>query len=331
MGYFESLSQISVPTRLQTVRFCAHVAANHSWYKHLPFFPPGAGFLLFLNPLAGCGIRRTSENIEPFEVQSGDYFKHDSRLSTVVYRNKFGCWDYWVDNPRDREPHRPRLFSAPAMPKTEFLPDEIVRQWTCRLTAFVKISTRMLAMCPTELRNEREKFLVEFEKQVETQSSQTHHSGLSETGRYLRLAEQLSSDVLEERPNATFELHHPEPLFGFLETECKFQQRKLLDKLISVRNACIGRQMRPTEEAVSVDRLELLACALAQARSHDIDDMSSTIERLEWIELECRKGRDPAQSNEIFVIGGPDAVELESYDPELVELLYRVQAEFDRW
>ena len=53
MSYIEVVASLPVPTREQTDRFGDHVANNHSWYKHLPFFPPGASFVFFPKVLGG--------------------------------------------------------------------------------------------------------------------------------------------------------------------------------------------------------------------------------------------------------------------------------------
>jgi hypothetical protein len=53
--YLQRLKSLPVATPEQTARFAEHVADNHSWYKHLPFFPPGASFVFFPNPDAGRG------------------------------------------------------------------------------------------------------------------------------------------------------------------------------------------------------------------------------------------------------------------------------------
>jgi hypothetical protein len=65
MDDFDLLSQHSLPTPKQTARFADHVADNHSRYKHLPFFPPGASFIVFLNPHAGCAVQQSGARGSP--------------------------------------------------------------------------------------------------------------------------------------------------------------------------------------------------------------------------------------------------------------------------
>jgi hypothetical protein len=101
MTYAESVAKLPVPTLEQTAHFAEHVAENHSWYKHLPFYPPGVSFVFFLNPHAGMGVRELNGIATPYDLPVGDYFQHHSRLATAEYRTRFGHWDYWVlENPR---------------------------------------------------------------------------------------------------------------------------------------------------------------------------------------------------------------------------------------
>src|SRR6478735_1162875 len=53
-GYVEMVHDLPLPTDAQKQNFAVYVAHAHSWYKHLPAFPPGAAFYFFLNEYAGC-------------------------------------------------------------------------------------------------------------------------------------------------------------------------------------------------------------------------------------------------------------------------------------
>jgi hypothetical protein len=75
----ERLKSLPVPTAGQTARFADHVADNHSWYKHLPFFPPGASFVFFPNPHAGRGVTAEGGRFVVYDVERGDSFAHHSR------------------------------------------------------------------------------------------------------------------------------------------------------------------------------------------------------------------------------------------------------------
>jgi hypothetical protein len=163
----ECLISLPVPTPEQTVRFADHVANNHSWYKHLPFFPPGASFLFFPNPHAGRGVKAEGERFVVYDIKRGDYFAHESRLATAEYLARFGYWDYWVDdNPRvfDTQPG-PWLYLADGG-RRELLADDLKRQWSCRLTAFLKPAWPMYSLRTSELQCEADAFMASGHRSV---------------------------------------------------------------------------------------------------------------------------------------------------------------------
>ena len=165
MDYLEIVSTLPLPTSEQTNRFAEHVARNHSWYKHLPYFPPGASFVFFLNPNAGMGVQHKDGVYNVFNVERADYFQHHSRLTTVDYLARFGHWDYWVDDNPRYENHRPKqsLFERfqqlfrPGLPPEKIAVEgpwiyqndgadrvglfgDVRQQSQCRFTAFLKPS-----------------------------------------------------------------------------------------------------------------------------------------------------------------------------------------------
>lgn len=88
------LATTPIPTLQQTEACAEHVAGNHSWYKHLPSFPPGVWFLFAPNPNAGCQFVWWENPKRYRDLTNGAYFDHHSRLSTAEYRKRFGFWDY---------------------------------------------------------------------------------------------------------------------------------------------------------------------------------------------------------------------------------------------
>jgi hypothetical protein len=144
--YDERLLSLPVPTPEQTARFAEHVAGNHSWYKRLPFFPPGVSCVLFPNPHAGRGVKAEGVRFVVYDIERGDYFAHHSRLSTAEYLAQFGHWDYWVeDSLRAFDPQAgPWLYSTNG--SRELLADDLKRLGSCWVTAFLKPSPWMFKL-----------------------------------------------------------------------------------------------------------------------------------------------------------------------------------------
>jgi hypothetical protein len=155
----DRLKSVPLPTPEQTVSFSDHVADNHSWYKHLPFFPPGASFVVFPNPHAGRRVRAEGGRFVVSNVDRGEYFDHHSRLSTTEYLTRFGHWDYWVDdNPRVSNPQSgPWLYDLDG--RRELLAGDLKRQWSCRVTAFLKPAPPMLHLQTSLLQIEADEFM----------------------------------------------------------------------------------------------------------------------------------------------------------------------------
>ena len=235
MEYFDLVSQLPLPTPEQTERFAEHVADNHSWYKHLPFFPPGAGFVLFLNPHAGCGVRETEGRFSVYDIEHGDYFEHHSRLSTRDYRDQFGHWDYWVDdNPRVVEPREGPWIYGDAHGQGELLPSDVKQRWKCRLTAFLKPSPAMFSLRPRALQIECETFLARARPGILSRlrlivRSETRNSD-ADASRYQKLAHEakLGSDLAEA--NAA--------VYWFMEAEASVQRKRLLELLDRILGVC---------------------------------------------------------------------------------------------
>ena len=132
MEYFDLISSLPLPTPKQTAHFADHVVTNHSWYKHLPFYPPGRRFVFFLNPHAGHGVEtRGDGSVSIFELERGDYFVHHSRLSTAEYQDRFGHWEYSVGD-------APPWIYSPQLAVRVSLPGAVAQRWSCRLTAFCR-------------------------------------------------------------------------------------------------------------------------------------------------------------------------------------------------
>ena len=159
MIYLDIVASLPKPTPTQTTRFADHVAENHSWYKHLPFFPPGASFVFFPNPHAGRQVKAEGDAFAVCDIERGDYFNHHSRLSTADYRDQFGHWDYWVDdNPRVADPVEGPWIYGLEGGRRELLHESLKRKWNCRLTAFLKPAPPMFTLRAGYLARESEAF-----------------------------------------------------------------------------------------------------------------------------------------------------------------------------
>jgi hypothetical protein len=213
------------------------VADNHSWYKHLPFFPPGASFVVFPNPHAGRGVKADGERFALHDIEQGDYFAHHSRLPTAAYIAQFGHWDYWVDdNPRVHNPQPgPWLYSAEG--GRELLADDLKRLGSCRLTAFLKPAPPMFSLRATDLEREADVFLASVPSRLGRLlggvfgKRQPVPVADPAVERYLAVARELR--------RAAGSWGNP-ALFWFMESEAAAQRAVLLAALHRVRAAWSG-------------------------------------------------------------------------------------------
>ena len=87
--YLDLLGGVPLPTDPQRDRFVDYVAHAHSWYKHLPPFPPGVPFYFFLDKYAGCDRVRLAGGQTVLEERVKRGF-HYSAIPTTEYRRRFG-------------------------------------------------------------------------------------------------------------------------------------------------------------------------------------------------------------------------------------------------
>jgi hypothetical protein len=222
-SYLKLIAKLPLPTASQTDRFADHVVDNHSWYKHLPFFPPGASFVFFLNPHAGRGVREAGGVFTVYDVKRGDYFQHHSRLRTAEYLSRFGHWDYWVDeNPRDPGPREGPFLYGVGTSGREPLPEDVRSRWRGRFTAFLKPVPPMFALCMSawRLRPEAEAFRA-YARRCQADPA---------VARYRPLAREVEKSRLVGCGN--------EVLSSFMEAEGRVQKEQLLRTLQMIREAC---------------------------------------------------------------------------------------------
>ena len=87
--YRALVSGLPRPTAEQMRDFAHHVAGAHSWYKHLPLWPPGVPFRFFLDPSAGMQRVVTADGSMDVIDRDVRGF-HYSWLPTRDYRRRFG-------------------------------------------------------------------------------------------------------------------------------------------------------------------------------------------------------------------------------------------------
>ena len=221
MTYTELVAALPLPTLEQTWAFAEHVADNHSWYKHLPIFPPGATFVFFLAPNAGAEIDRTDAGYVTRPLARGDYFRHHSRYATDEYLERFGSWNYWVDNPRAQAPAEGPFLYGVGTGGREPLPPALARRWACQLTAFLKFGP----IRTNEYNIERDAFR-EYARM---------HPEDPHVERYLLVARGLANQFSWASGSNTF---FPEELYR--------QRQLVLQALLSAREDCAEMQARVT-------------------------------------------------------------------------------------
>jgi hypothetical protein len=138
-SYQELISQIVLPTHEQTMRFVDYVVRAHSWYKHLPLFPPGATFVFYFDPDAGRILQSQEGKRLIKDIEDKKECSHYNMMLTSEYREKFGCWNFWVDyNPRYPYVDKGPWLYIPNDTEPVLLPDYVKQKNSCRLTAFLR-------------------------------------------------------------------------------------------------------------------------------------------------------------------------------------------------
>ena len=150
-SYLEIIRQYPIPTGEQTREFAAYVASAHSWYKHLPVYPP-MPFRFYLDPNAGRSTIISEDGEIKFEdiVDESTRFHYTWQL-TETYRERLGYWNYLAPYgthfliPRGQDvidtKQSGHTRSGPAifMPEVGWimLPDALVQAGTAGVTALI--------------------------------------------------------------------------------------------------------------------------------------------------------------------------------------------------
>jgi hypothetical protein len=83
------LRRLPKPSPDQMANFARYVATAHSWYKHLPWYPPGVPFHVFVDPAAGMQRVMSSDGTVTAEPRHRRGW-HYSWAATGEYRALYG-------------------------------------------------------------------------------------------------------------------------------------------------------------------------------------------------------------------------------------------------
>jgi hypothetical protein len=91
--YIELLAQTPLPTHYKNRTLWSMYRYAHSWYKHLPLYPPGAPFYFFIDKYAACDrlVSQDGTAIIKERIESGFHY---SDYPTAKYRDLFGHLAY---------------------------------------------------------------------------------------------------------------------------------------------------------------------------------------------------------------------------------------------
>jgi hypothetical protein len=142
--YVNLLERVPLPTQQQKQTFMEYVSHAHSWYKHLPLYPPGVPFYFFIDKYAGCDrfVSKDGTGILKERTEGGFH----SNYSTARYLDLFGhlayCCGYGTKViPLSKGPMvipRDDLAAVPGDDARMYrLPSEILQAGVTRLTAVI--------------------------------------------------------------------------------------------------------------------------------------------------------------------------------------------------
>jgi hypothetical protein len=142
--YVDLLSGVPLPTQQQKQNFVEYVSHAHSWYKHLPLYPPGVPFYFFIDKYAGCdrSVSKDGTGILKERTEGGFH----SSYSTARYLDLFGHLAYSCGYgtkviPLSKGPMvipRDDLAAVPGDDARMYrLPSEILQAGVARLTAVI--------------------------------------------------------------------------------------------------------------------------------------------------------------------------------------------------
>jgi hypothetical protein len=149
--YLDLVRGLPLPTDGQIEAFARYVSTAKSWYRHLPFTPPGAAFQFYLHPCAGTDRLLFDNGEVRYRERTEDGSPgHHSWMLTNEYRARFGFLAFsfqalsGVFLSEDVDGESVLVDPNPGMPLLHTTPDsafrppvEILGVGRCALTAVV--------------------------------------------------------------------------------------------------------------------------------------------------------------------------------------------------
>jgi hypothetical protein len=86
--YVDVLAGVPLPTQQQKQNFVEYVSHAHSWYKHLPLYPPGAPFYFFIDKYAAWDRLVSADGTAI--LQERTEHRHSNAYPTAEHRDLFG-------------------------------------------------------------------------------------------------------------------------------------------------------------------------------------------------------------------------------------------------
>jgi hypothetical protein len=94
--YVDFLAQTPLPTEQQKQNFIEYVSHAHSWYKHLPLYPPGAPFYFFIDKYAACDrlVSRDGTAVIKERIESGFRYSDSPhcKISRSLWSSRLQLW-----------------------------------------------------------------------------------------------------------------------------------------------------------------------------------------------------------------------------------------------
>lgn len=147
--YLDLIADLPLPDPQQKEYFIEYVAHSHSWYKHLPPFPPGLPFYFYIDKYAAFDLVNMNDGTDRLVERTKQGF-HYADLPADEYRSYFGHLAYSSTSgtavslvtAEGRTIPRDKIVAIPDdNGKMVGLPSEILLAGEVRLTSVIHVYT----------------------------------------------------------------------------------------------------------------------------------------------------------------------------------------------